>query len=563
MSFNIALSGLNAAQKDLDVTSNNIANVNTAGFKESRAEFVDVYAASLLSSNKTKVGDGVLTSVVAQQFSQGSIQFTNNSLDLAITGNGFFATVPELGSLEATYTRAGQFQLNQDNFIVNSSGGHLLGFPTNADGTSASVSLSTAKPIRIPTESGAPQQSSEVDIRMNLPAGASYIADAPGNFDPEDPLSFNHSTSVTVFDSLGQSHIMTYFFVKDNPEVAPNQWMMFAAVDGKVIDLADDPTVQAAADAVVVTAKANIATAQAALVVTQTALNAAQATLGTEEVNAITAQATFDAIVGVPTAAQNTALANAIGARDAALVARDATLAANTISEATLAAAVTVGADAIAKTTPEGGAVSGPLAGGGGVKGARLTYNSSGDFISQSPTLANGGIRTVAFTDHLPNGADPTQNIIIDFNLDPSGPNPNEPTQFASNFEVTALEQDGLAVGRLTGLDIGIDGLVRATYSNGTSSPLARIALVNFANEQGLAQVGGTGWKESITSGGALAGEAGSGTFGSINSSALEQSNVNLTTELIDLISAQRNFQANSRALEVDNQLNQTILQIR
>ena len=151
----------------------------------------------------------------------------------------------------------------------------------------------------------------------------------------------------------------------------------------------------------------------------------------------------------------------------------------------------------------------------------------------------------------------------MNFNFDPSGPNANEPTQFASNFEVTALEQDGLAVGRLTGIDIGADGLVRATYSNGTSEPLSRIALVNFANEQGLTQIGGTSWKESISSGSPLAGEATTGTFGSINSSALEQSNVNLTSELIDLISAQRNFQANSRALEVDNQLNQTILQIR
>jgi len=505
MSFNIALSGLNAAQKDLDVTSNNIANVNTTGFKESRAEFVDVYAASLLSSGKTKVGDGVLTADVAQQFSQGSIQFTNNALDLAITGNGFFATVPELGSLETSYTRAGQFKLNQDNFIVNSQGGHLLGFPVNPDGTSASVSLSTAEPIRIPTASGAPQQSSEVDIRMNLPAGDSYISSAPDNFDPEDPLTYNHSTSITIFDSLGDSHIMTYYFIKDNPSTAPNQWMMFAAVDGKVIDLAEDAAVQATADALVVS----------------------------ETTAATNAQATYDAIAS-PTAAD--------------LV--------------TLNSAKTALADAIAKTTPEGGTVSGALA-PDGVKGARLTYNSSGDFISQSPSLANGGIRTIAFTDHLPNGADPTQTVGIDFNLDPLAPNPNEPTQFASNFEVTSLQQDGLAVGRLTGIDIGTDGLVRATYSNGTSEPLSRIAMISFANDQGLTQVGSTSWKESITSGEALAGEGGSGTFGTINSSALEQSNVNLTSELIDLISAQRNFQANSRALEVDNQLNQTILQIR
>ena len=112
-------------------------------------------------------------------------------------------------------------------------------------------------------------------------------------------------------------------------------------------------------------------------------------------------------------------------------------------------------------------------------------------------------------------------------------------------------------------MDIDADGLIRATYSNGTSEPLSRVTLVNFANNQGLTQVGNTSWKESLVSGEALAGEAGSGTFGTINSSALEQSNVNLTSELIDLISAQRNFQANSRSLEVDNQLNQTILQIR
>jgi flagellar hook protein FlgE len=450
MSFNIALSGLNAAQKDLDVSSNNIANVNTVGFKESRAEFVDVYAASLLSSGKTKVGDGVLTADVAQQFSQGSIQFTNNSLDLAITGNGFFATVPELDSLETSYTRAGQFKLNSDNFVVNSQGGHLLGFPVNTDGSSASVSLSTAEPILIPTSSGAPTKTSEVDLRMNLPAGDSYISGAPLSFDPEDSLTFNNSTSVTIFDSLGDSHIMTYYFVKEDPSTKPNEWILFAAVDGDVIDL-KDPNGTAAADGRVSTA---------------------------------------------------------------------------------------------------------------GLVGARLVFDSSGDFTDQFPPLIDG-IETEALINHLPNGSDTTQTVKINFNLDPLGTSPNEPTQFASSFEVTSLNQNGLAVGRLTGIDIGTDGLVQATYSNGTSEPLSRIAMVSFANDQGLTQVGSTSWKESLVSGEALAGEAGSGTFGTINSSALEQSNVNLTTELIDLISAQRNFQANSRALEVDNQLNQTILQIR
>jgi len=449
MSFNIALSGLNAAQKDLDVTSNNIANVSTVGFKESRAEFVDVYAASLLAAGNTKVGDGVLTSDVAQQFQQGSIQFTQNSLDLAITGNGFFAVVPELDSLEFSYTRAGQFKLNSDNFIINSAGQHLLGFPVNTDGSSSSVSLSTSEPIRIPTASGAPQLTSEVDVRMNLPAGDSVIGGSPGNFDLTDPLTYNHSTSVTVFDSLGDSHIMTYYFIKEAPVAGPpatNPWVVTAAVDNQRVDLTD-----------------------------------------------------------------------------------------------------------------LGGTATG--VGINGFDGARLNFNSSGDFVSQVPT---GGFQTAALgAGILTNGSDDTQTIIIDFNLDATGPNANEPTQFASSFEVTSLEQDGLPVGRLTGLDIGPDGLVQATYSNGTSQALSRVALVGFANNQGLTQEGNTNWKESILSGEALAGEAGSGTYGTINSSALEQSNVNLTTELIDLISAQRNFQANSRSLEVDNQLNQTILQIR
>jgi flagellar hook protein FlgE len=450
MSFNIALSGLNAAQKDLDVTSNNIANVNTIGFKESRAEFVDVYASSLLAAGKTKVGDGVLTSDVAQQFHQGSIQFTSNSLDLAITGNGFFSTVPELGSLEFSYTRAGQFKLNSDNFIVNSAGDHLLGFPVNPDGTSASVSLSTAEPIRIPTASGAPAQTAEVDIRMNLPAGATAITGAPANFDMTDPLTFNHSTSVTVFDSLGDSHIQTYYFIKD-PAV-PNEWYLSTSIDGQMVDIHD--------------------------------------------------QATLPGSTGT---------------------------------------GIAIGAAA--------------------TDGAKLVFTSSGDFQAIAPV---GGF----ITEPLPaailtNGSDITQQVRMNFNLDTGGPNPNEPTQFASGFEVTALEQDGLPVGRLTGLDIGPDGLVMATYSNGTSQPLSRVALVSFSNAQGLTQTGGSDWKESILSGEGLAGEAGSGTYGLINSSALEQSNVNLTTELIDLISAQRNFQANSRSLEVDNQLNQTILQIR
>lgn len=462
MSFNIALSGVAAAQRDLDVTANNIANVNTVGFKESRAEFGDVFAASLLSGGRTKVGDGVLTQEVAQQFSQGSLQFTNTALDLAITGNGFFATVPDIDSRDFSFTRAGQFKLNSDNFVVNSSGDNLLGFPVNSDGTSASVALSTTVPVRIPDSSGSPQQTSEVDLRFNLPAGDA--AKDVTNFDPTDPLTYNAATSVTIYDSLGDSHVMTYFFIKDQAAVA-NEWLMVTAVDDVLVNQSD--------------------------------------TNGTEVLPA--------------------------------------------------------------------GAVNVAGNGANAVSAARLTFTPGGEFLGifgadnlppVSPQ-ANKLLTAELGGTILANGSDTTQRISIDLNFTNGGQTPEEPTQFASAFEVTSLEQDGLPVGRLTGIDIGPDGLVRATFSNGTSEPIVRVALVRFSNEQGLTQQSNTKWKESILSGEALAGEATTGTFGDINSSALEQANVNLTTELIDLIIAQRNFQANSRALEVNNQLNQTILNIR
>ena len=111
----------------------------------------------------------------------------------------------------------------------------FLGFDVNADGSSASVALSTASPIQIPTASGAPQQTSQVDIRMNLPAGDAIN---PFAFDPTDPLTYNHSTSVTVFDSLGESHVQTYYFRK----AAANEWDMYTAVDGTLVNIQDTGT---------------------------------------------------------------------------------------------------------------------------------------------------------------------------------------------------------------------------------------------------------------------------------------------------------------------------------
>ncbi|NOU50765.1 flagellar hook protein FlgE [Pseudoalteromonas sp. JBTF-M23] len=440
MSFNIALTGLAAAQKDLDVTANNIANVNTTGFKESRAEFADVYAASVFSSAKTKAGDGAQTTMVAQQFHQGSLKFTNNSLDLAITGDGYFAMSEEFGSQDYTFTRAGAFKLNKDNFIVDAQGNFLQGFPVDpSTGDTTSVSLSTSTALQIPDASGSPRATSTIYNSFNVDS-REQVPTIP--FDPTQSASYNSSTSTTVYDSLGEPHVMQLFFRKS----ASNTWEVFGTLDGTQFD--------------------NTGTAGTGTPIT---------TFG------------FDAS-GLP-------------------------------------------------STTDGGA------------------NAGTTFDPLTLTGTN-------LTGILTNGATFPNDVTMNWRDEANTTN-KLPTQYASRFEVKALEQDGATVGRLSSIDIGSDGKIIAAYSNGDSTYLGQVAMVRFSNSQGLSPVGNTAWKKSLTSGEPIAGEPGSGTLGSINSSSLEQSNVNLTNELVDLISAQRNFQANSRALEVNSTLQQNILQIR
>ncbi|WP_439829300.1 flagellar hook protein FlgE [Aeromonas caviae] len=448
MSFNNALSGINAAQKDLNVTANNIANVNTTGFKESRAEFADVYANSIFVNAKTQVGNGVATGAVAQQFHQGALQFTNNALDLAIQGNGFFVTSDGLTNLDRTYTRAGAFKLNENSYMVSNSGGYLQGYEINSDGTPKAVSINATKPIQIPDKAGEPVQTTTVEAGFNLPSSTKTLMDVNASkFDPTDSTTYSSSTSVVVYDSLGEPHTITQYFTKEADPADPTQaavptaWRMYLYEGDKPIDIVGGTA-------------------------TTMATGLSQAPLS--------ARVTFDASGKM----------------------------------------VTPTTPAVIKTEPLG--------------------------------AAGAGIIT--------NGADGTQEI--EFKL-------GTVTQYASPFEVSKLTQDGSTVGRLTKVEIGADGIVSATYSNATTVKVAMVAMAKFANAQGLTQVGDTSWRQSLLSGDALPGTPNSGTFGSIKSSALEQSNVDLTTELVDLITAQRNFQANSRSLEVNSSLQQNILQIR
>ncbi|EJI1279593.1 flagellar hook protein FlgE [Vibrio vulnificus] len=431
----VSLSGLSAAQLDLNTTSNNIANANTYGFKESRAEFGDVYSNSLFTNAKTTPGGGVQANQVAQQFHEGSSIYTNNPMDLRISGTGFFAVakdrmVPNQNEL----TRNGAFHLSKDNYMVTANDEYLLGY--QVDPLSGDVASYEPQPLNIPAEFGKPKQTSNVTVGVNLPASGA-LKD-PQAFDFEDPDTYNRSTSSTIYDSMGQSYKLTTYYLKDQTQ--PNTWQTYYTVT------------------------------------------------------------------------------DSQGEKPLNIAGGDATNATGHI-------------------------------------GHTVKFNNDGTLASLNngqPIISDPLGAGVVPIDM--NGGDPTQTIAFDL---------NSSTQFAAPFELTKFDEDGATTGFLTKVDIDENGSVYGTYSNGENVTLGRVALVRVPNEQGLDKKGGTQWNSTNNSGDKIWGESNKGSFGTVSSGALEQSNIDMTQELVDLISAQRNFQANSRALEVHNQLQQNILQIR
>ncbi|MEM7219892.1 MAG: flagellar hook protein FlgE [Pseudomonadota bacterium] len=405
MSFAIALSGLNAASDDLSVTANNIANASTNGFKQSRPEFAEIFAVASDSVASNQIGNGVRLSNVRQEFTQGNVDFTGNSLDLAVTGQGFF-TLSDNGALQ--YTRAGQFTVDREGFVGDVDGRRLQVYPPVGNGTFNTGGLTD---LQLITEQNPPVATENVVMGVNLPAD-SPVPDNP-TFDTTDPLSFNHTTSITIHDSLGATHTASVFYVKT---AVPNEWDAHLFVDG-----------------VAVSPPNTIA---------------------------------FDA----------------------------------------------------------GGQLVTPVGG-----------------IIAHPALP------------LTNGADP-----LTINLDIQ-----QTTQFGGDYSVNALSQDGLAAGRLTGIEIDASGVVFARFDNGRTSELGKVALANFVSVDNLGQIGDTNWIETFGSGEVLQGEAGTSSFGLIQSGALEASNVDLTAQLVNMISAQRNFQANAQVISTTDQITQTIINLR
>src|SRR5271154_2462012 len=221
--FSIALSGLTAASSDLDVTANNVANANTTGFKGSRAEFADVFAAGAVNLNTSAVGEGVRLAATAQQFTQGNISTTSSNLDLAISGDGFFTLQdPSQGIV---YTRNGEFSEDKNGNVVTATGQALQVYPPTANGGFNTGALTN---LNLQTAQSTPLATTAGTVILNLPAGATQPTG--GAFNPLDPTTFNQSTSTTVYDSLGNAYPATFYFTQT---AVPNVWSVNMTVNNQ------------------------------------------------------------------------------------------------------------------------------------------------------------------------------------------------------------------------------------------------------------------------------------------------------------------------------------------
>jgi flagellar hook protein FlgE len=412
MGYQQGLSGLSASSNDLDVIGNNIANANTVGFKQSTAQFADLYANTIATTVNNQIGIGTQLAGVQQDFTQGTFKTTGQALNVAINGTGFYQ-MSNNGAL--TYSRDGVFQLDKNGFITDSQGFKLMGYAANANGV---INSAQTVPIQVPTSNIAPIATQTVTAQLNLNSQDTTPTVTP--FSATNSQTYNYSTSIQVYDSLGGSQQVNMYFVK----TAANTWDVYS------------------------------------------------------------------------------------------------------------------------------GAASGAIS-----KVGTAAFSSSGTLTSTTPTAPATSPSTGQLSFTIPNtdGSTTPQPLTLDL----SGT-----TQYGGKDGVTNLSQDGFATGELTNFSIGADGIISGTYSNGRTQSLGQIVLANFNDPNGLQNLGNNQFAETSASGVPQISAPGSTNHGTLTGGALENSNVDLTSQLVDLITAQRNYQANAQTIKTQQAVDQALINL-
>lgn len=667
--FNTSVTGLLAAQTELDVTGNNIANASTIGFKASRTEFGDIYATAVVGAGSANVaGSGVTITDIAQDFQAGTVEFTNNNLDLAINGSGFFQLNDGQGG--TTYTRAGSFELNKDGNIVSKNGKFLQGFGLDAQGNQLPL-----RNLAVDQKESPPHATENIDLSFNIDSGLdSSLLSAV--YDKNNANSFSYTTTVQTFDSLGNAQTVKFNFAEQRPvrevyQFTTTQNAAAAVNDLEISDItitwedpdadgiftpdsdsqtdleARDPRIDVSTVAWTGTSLTfefkSESSVSGDIIVTETGTDLEVANLqdgepDTRSANEIQsfvidddsagAQAKFGAdgnlladtnlVIGGVTIPLDTAMdaddvGDAITSAQQRIIEQNPDIQAVQYNSSTDTVYITWRAeagdvDAIGITDGDS-ILSGsanapdPVSQNGDNSfmsvyrmyaylndseqlnvGKRVDPGESGwanedtevgpvviKFDTTTGTLSEINGEAIIAGGAVPKitilGADPanpndtlldsdTDNL-VGIQLDIAGS-----SQFASDSIVKAATQDGYTKGDLIGVTFEESGEMVASFSNGQRQNLGLVALATFENQSGLQPSGSTEWVETLTSGQAILNPPGTGLNGTIQSAALEQSNVDLSEELVTLIEAQRNYQANSKTLETLNTVTQAILQI-
>lgn len=470
MGFGQGLSGLNAASQNLDVIGNNIANSSTVGFKSASIAFADVYASS-------RVGLGVQVASVNQRFTTGNLSTTGNQFDMAIDGDkGLFRMLDPSGVV--VYSRNGQFAPNRDLELVNAQGHRLTGYMANADGT-ISAELG---PIKVPVGNIPPKATTDSTIKANFDSRSEVIAGSGTGmvetgttpdtvikpaFDLSNPENYTHSLPMTVYDSLGNPHQLTQYFVKVAENANGNsEWEVYYKFDDKFLSAAAP---------------------------------------GTDEGSSGT-----PGVPGTPSSGAGTA-----------------------------GGAYTMGEDMLRH---------------------RLEFDPAGRLVGPFVDVDDDGNMTRVLPYDLSVTAigedgSPATNLTITLDY-------NGSTQFGGDFS-PSFAQNGYTTGEYASMSIASNGDIIANYTNDESKVMGQLVLADFNNLNGLQPIGGNAWIETGVSGAAILGTPGTNGLATLKGQAVEESNVDMSQELVNMIIAQRTYQANAQTIKTQDQILQTLITLR
>jgi flagellar hook protein FlgE len=495
----IGVSGLTAYQNQIDVISNNIANVGTVGYKGQDVTFQDLLyqntgfasapTQTLGGVNAQQVGDGVKIGAIDTDYTQGGLQTTGINTNLAINGNGFFTLNNVDGSGSATYTRDGDFSLNESGYLYDpTSGKAVLGYPVQSNGTISQVA--PPQPIQIPFGLKSIAVGTGFGAKSGPSTDKEFDVSLGGNLNQTDYITAVSSAGVTttlttitttIYDSLGGSHQVQIQYQPNPPPADGGTGLALGTAPGNTVDNPAGAAVTAATEWTYT------------VVSTDGSTNAGSTVLGKGYIF-------FD---------QNGQFIN-------------------TSSSPTNAATADLHAAGQPPSATTGGNLFSVTQWGATVGANNSTQIGTG---TANPTV-----------------------IGLDF---------SNMTSLATAATANTVSQNGYASGILSNITIGEDGTITGAFTNGQNTTLGRLALASFANEDGLTRLGGNQFTASANSGLAQYGFANNGQLGSIDAGALEQSNVSIASEFTKMILAQRSFEANAKSITTADQNLQTVIQLK